>query len=165
MPPVVEVATVKFPAVTSTLVLVAVSRIPAAFELCIAAEVVIDAHVTVSAPPIVTVPPELVNVPEPLQFIVRLKFDVLETAVETVIEPRLCRVTFREPSCPKSEAGVMFEVPVELVYQLPLSHSPPGSRVEFETVIEDGKPLVVTADEAADQVPILPFKTGATRKT
>ena len=54
------------------------------------------------------------------------------------------------------------EVPEELVYQVPLYHSPPGSDVLPDTLIAAGIALVVTAVDEADQVPVTPFVTGAT---
>jgi hypothetical protein len=73
----------------------------------------------------------------------------LDTALLTVMAPVLLSVADPLPRRVSIEAGVTLEVPDELVYQVPFSHSPPASAVDVETVIAAGIPLVVTVSEKA----------------
>jgi hypothetical protein len=86
----------------------------------------------------------------------------LETALLTVMAPVLLSVADPLANRVCSVVGVIFEVPDVLVYQVPLNHSPPVSVVPVATVIADGRPLVVTEVDEADQVPVPRFVTGAT---
>jgi hypothetical protein len=71
----------------------------------------------------------------------------LETALLTVMAPVLLRVAEPLPRRVSIEVGVTLEVPDELVYQVPFSHSPPASAVDVETVIAEGIPFVVTVSD------------------
>jgi hypothetical protein len=84
------------------------------------------------------------------------------TALLTVMAPVLLSVADPLANRVCSVVGVIFEVPDVLVYQVPLNHSPPVSVVPVATVIADGRPLVVTEVDDADQVPVPRFVTGAT---
>jgi hypothetical protein len=86
------------------------------------------------------------------------------TALLMVTAPVLLRVAEPVPSWEWIAAGVTFEVPDELVYQTPLSHSPLESRAPEETVMAAGIRLVVTSLEDVDQAPVTPLTIGATWK-
>jgi hypothetical protein len=109
-------------------------------------------------------PEGLVKTPAPEQAKDKALVAVVLMAAETVTLPAVLKVAFPVLSWFCMAVGVRLDAPPVLVYQVPLNHSPPESRADVETVIEEGSPLVVTALEDADQAPVEPPVTGATWK-
>jgi hypothetical protein len=142
----------------------AVKVMPEDPELWRAAEVVTDAQEMDRFPEVVIDPEGFVNVPLPEQEKDRLLVAVVLIAPDTVMFPWLLRVAMPVLNWFWIAVGVTFEAPAVLVYQVPLSHSPPESRAAVDTVIDEGRPLVVTELEEADQAPVTPLTIGATWK-
>jgi hypothetical protein len=142
----------------------AVKDMPLEPELWSAAEVVTVAQEIDKFPDTVIGPEGFVKTPAPEQVKDKALVAVVLMADETDIFPGLLNVAVPVLSWFWIAVGVRLEAPPVLVYQVPLNHSPPESRAAVETVIEEGRPLVVTALEDADQAPVDPPVIGATWK-
>jgi hypothetical protein len=162
-PPAVETVVLRFELAITEPEL-AVKDMPLEPELWSAAEVVTVAQEMDKFPDTVIGPEGLVKTPAPEQAKDKALVAVVLMAAETVTLPAVLKVAFPVLSWFWIAVGVRLEAPPVLVYQVPLNHSPPESRAAVETVIEEGRPLVVTALEDADQAPVDPPVIGATWK-